>query len=94
MIKFDADNKLIWKRMLPENVPTYIHFLNTERGRHMVERDICDRKAIDALHERPVNKLLAALWESAHERHVQDVADIDKLVREMKEYFEVKEQCV
>ena len=87
MIKFDADNKLEWKLIEPVQVPTFLHFLNVERGRHMVERDICDRKVIDALHGK--NKFLADLWMSAKVRHIGDVADIDKLVREIKEYFEV-----
>ena len=88
MIEFNADNKLNWKKLDPEQALTFIHFLNCEKARHMVEKDISDRKSFDAL---PGNKLLSELWRSAYNRHVQDIADIKKTIREVKEYFEVEE---
>ena len=87
MIKFNADNKLIWKHLDPELANTYIHFLNCERARHMVEKAMTDGKALEAL---PGNKLLAQLWKSAWRRHVQDIADCEKLIREVKEYFGIE----
>ncbi len=92
MIKFNADNKLLWKKINKDQVPTYIHFLNTEIGRHMIERAASDQKVQTALRERPQNKLLAELWCSAWNRHIKDIHEIEKLVREVKEYnFEAKE---
>ena len=88
MIRFGDNNKLIWKHLKKEQVSTFIHFLNCELGRHMVERAMSDQKSLEAL---PGNKLLSELWRSAHKRHIQDIAEIEKLIREVKEYFEVKE---
>lgn len=84
MVKFNEDNLLCWRQIEDKEASTYIHFLNCERARHMVERGISDQKSTEAL---PYNKLLSQLWRSAHTRHVQDIADIDKLIREVKEYF-------
>lgn len=88
MIKFNADNKLIWKLIKPEQVSTFIHFLNCELGRHMVERAMSDQQSTEAL---PGNKLLSALWRSANKRHIDDIHQIEETIREVKEYFEVRE---
>ena len=89
MIKFNADNKLVWRFMESDQVSTFIHFLNEELSRHMIERSASDQKVQTALRDK--NKLLADLWMSAKMRHIQDVKEIEKLVREVKEYFEVKD---
>ena len=86
MIKFDADNKLIWKHLNLSSVQTYINFLIEEIARHIVDKDIADRKSLDAL---PDKKLLSELWRSAHTRHTKDIADTEKLIREVKEYFRI-----
>ena len=85
MIKFDTDHKLIWKKINKEQAETFIEFLKAELGRHLVERGMTDQKAQTALREK--NELLAELWKSAWQRHVEDIADIEKLIREVKEYF-------
>ena len=87
MIKFDIENKLQWKEIEPEQANTYIHFLNMEKARHLVERAITDQKAKDALREN--NELLSKLWESAHTRHQDDINAIEKLIRQVKEYHGV-----
>ena len=86
MIEFDDDNKLVWKKMSKSKVPTYIHFLNCEIARHMVERGISDQKSLEAL---PGNELLSELWRSACKRHKQDIHECEALIREVKEYFKV-----
>lgn len=87
MIKFNADNKLIWKHLNPSSAQTYINFLNCEKARHLVERALTDGKSLEAL---PKNKLLSELWRSAHKRHIQDIAECEKLIREVKEHFGIE----
>ena len=89
MIKFNADNKLIWQKITPKQAYTYIHFLNCEIGRHMVERSMSDLKSLEAL---PDNKLLSELWRSANKRHIDDIHQIEKLIREVREYFGVEKE--
>jgi len=84
MIKFNADNKLCWTLLTPELAVTYISFLNQEIARHEVEQAIAGQKAREAM---PDNKLHSKLWWSAHKRHTEDVVEIEKLIREVTEYF-------
>lgn len=85
MIEFNEDHKLIWHKINKQQALVFLNFLTFERGRHTIESARTDQEEKLALQCH--NELKAKLWHSAHERHRQDILDIEKLQRQVKEYF-------
>ena len=79
-MRFNKDHKVDIKTLNIFNARGYINFLQKERERHENDGATCGTYIIELLTE-------IDLWKSAIKRHQGDVKDIDKLIKQVSDKF-------
>ena len=80
-MKFDTQHKVLMDSISEDEAKMYICFLSDERARHEDEIEECNRVIHGLGYWRPSYwSASVEFWQSAVQRHEEDIMDIDELI--------------